>query len=59
MEKYINDKVFIKTFIANAEECYEYCGDFEYMFNIYEDELTEKLIGDLLEYCNKNELISY
>ena len=29
------------------------------MFNIYEDELTEKLIGDLLEYCDKNDLISY
>jgi hypothetical protein len=59
MEKYVNDKVFIKNFISNAEECYKYFGDFKYMFDIYEDELMGKLIGDLLEYCDKNNLISY
>jgi hypothetical protein len=59
MKKYVNNKVFMKNFISNAEECYEYNGDFKYMFDIYEDELTEKLVGDLLEYCDKNNLINY
>jgi hypothetical protein len=29
------------------------------MFDVYEEELTEEQIGDLLEYCDKNDLISY
>ena len=59
MEKCVIVKLFMKNFISNAEECYKYFGDFKYMFDTYEDELTEKLVGDLLEYCDKNNLISY
>jgi hypothetical protein len=59
MKKFINDKKFMKSFIANAEECYENSGDFKNMFDIYEDELSEDIIGDLLEYCDKNDLLNY
>jgi len=60
IEQFINDKDFMKSFIANAEESYEYFGDFKNMFDVYEEEgLTEEQIGDLLEYCDKNDLISY
>jgi hypothetical protein len=60
IEQFINDKDFMESFIANAEESYEYFGDFKNMFDVYEEEgLTEKQIGDLLEYCDKNDLISY
>ena len=60
IEQFINDKDFMESFIANAEESYEYFGDFKNMFDIYEEEgLTEEQIGDLLEYCDKNNLISY
>jgi SOS response regulatory protein OraA/RecX len=60
IEQFINDKDFMESFIANAEEAYEYFGDFKNMFDIYEEEgLTEEQIGDLLEYCDKNDLISY
>ena len=60
IQKFINDKDFMESFIANAEESYEYFGDFKNMFDIYEEEgLTEEQIGDLLEYCDKNDLISY
>jgi hypothetical protein len=59
MKKFITNKDFMESFIANAEESYEYFGDFKNMFDIYEDELTEKQVGDLLEYCDKNNLISY
>ena len=60
IEQFINDKDFMESFIANAEESYEYFGDFKNMFDIYEEEgLTEEQIGDLLEYCDKNDLISY
>ena len=60
IEQFINDKDFMESFIANAEESYEYFGDFESMFDVYEEEgLTEEQIGDLLEYCDKNDLISY
>jgi hypothetical protein len=60
IEQFINDKEFMESFIANAEEAYEYFGDFKNMFDVYEEEgLTEEQIGDLLEYCDKNDLISY
>jgi len=60
IEQFINDKSFMESFIANAEESYEYFGDFKNMFDIYEEEgLTEEQIGNLLEYCDKNDLISY
>jgi len=60
IEQFINDKDFMESFIANAEESYEYFGDFKNMFDVYEEEgLTEEQIGDLLEYCDKNDLISY
>jgi hypothetical protein len=60
IDKLINDKDFIESFIANAEESYEYSGDFKNMFDIYEEEgLTEEQIGDLLDYCDKNDLINY
>ena len=60
IEQFINDKDFMESFIANAEEAYEYFGDFKNMFDVYEEEgLTEEQIGDLLEYCDKNDLISY
>ena len=59
IKQFINDEEFMESFIANAEESYEYSGDFKYMFEIYEEELTEEQIGDLLEYCDKNDLISY
>jgi len=60
IEQFINDNDFMESFIANAEESYEYFGDFKNMFDIYEEEgLTEEQIGDLLEYCDKNDLISY
>jgi hypothetical protein len=50
----------MESFIANAEESYEYFGDFKNMFDIYKEEgLTKEQIGDLLEYCDKNDLISY
>ena len=58
IEQFINDKDFMESFIANAEEAYEYFGDFKNMFDVYEEEgLTEEQIGDLLEYCDKNDLI--
>ena len=60
IEQFINDKDFMESFIANAEESYEYFGDFKNMFDVYEGEgLTDEQIGDLLEYCDKNDLISY
>ena len=60
IEQFINDKDFMESFIANAEESYEYFGDFKNMFDVYEGEgLTDEQIGDLLEYCDKNYLISY
>lgn len=60
IQKFIDDKDFMKSFITNAEESYEHFGDFKNMFDIYEEEgLTEEQIGDLLEYCDKNDLISY
>ena len=60
IEQFINDEDFMKSFIANAEESYEYFGDFKNMFDVYEEEgLTDEQIGDLLEYCDKNDLISY
>jgi hypothetical protein len=59
IKEFVNDKDFMESFIANAEECYEYFGDFKNMFDVYEEELTEEQIGDLLEYCDKNDLISY
>jgi hypothetical protein len=60
IEQFINDKDFMESFIANAEESYEYFGDFKNMFDVYEEEgLTEEQIGDLLEYCDDNDLISY
>ena len=59
VQELINDKNFMKSFITTAEQCYEDCGDFKDMFDIYEDELSEDQIGDLLEYCDKNDLISY
>jgi hypothetical protein len=60
IDKLINDKDFMESFIANAEESYEYFGDFKNMFDIYEEEgLTEEQIGDLLDYCDKNDLINY
>jgi hypothetical protein len=60
MAQFINDKDFMESFIANAEESYEYFGDFKNMFDVYEEEgLTEEQIGGLLEYCDKNDLISY
>ena len=60
IEQFINDKDFMESFIANAEESYEYFGDFKNMFDVYEEEgLTDEQIGDLLEYCDKNDLISY
>jgi hypothetical protein len=60
IEQFINDKDFMESFIANAEESYEYFGDFKNMFDVYEEEgLTEEQIGGLLEYCDKNDLISY
>jgi hypothetical protein len=60
IEQFINDKEFMESFIANAEEAYEYFGDFKNMFDVYEEDgLTEEQIGDLLEYCDKNDLISY
>ena len=60
IEQFINDKSFMESFITNAEESYEYFGDFKNMFDVYEEEgLTEEQIGDLLEYCDKNDLISY
>ena len=60
IEQFINDKDFMESFIANAEESYEHFGDFKNMFDVYEKEgLTEEQIGDLLEYCDENDLISY
>lgn len=60
IEQFINDKDFMESFIANAEESYEYFGDFKNMFDVYEEEgLTDEQIGDLLEYCDENDLISY
>ena len=60
MKKFITDKDFMESFIANAEESYEFFGDFKSMFDIYEEEgLTEEQVGDLLAYCDKNNLISY
>ena len=60
IEQFINDKDFMESFIANAEESYEYSGDFKNMFDIYEEDgLTEEQIGDLLDYCDKNDLINY
>jgi len=54
IEQFINDKDFMESFIANAEESYEYFGDFKNMFDVYEEEgLTDEQIGDLLEYCDK------
>jgi len=60
IEQFINDEDFMESFIANAEYAYEYFGDFKSMFDLYEEEgLTEEQIGDLLEYCDNNDLISY
>ena len=60
IKQFINDEEFMESFIANAEESYEYFGDFKNMYDVYEEEgLTEEQIGDLLEYCDKNDLISY
>ena len=60
IEQFINDKDFMESFIANAEESYEYFGDFKNMFDVYKEEgLTDEQIGDLLEYCDENDLISY
>jgi len=59
MKKFIDNEKFMKSFIVNAEECYENSGDFKDMFDIYKDELSEDIIGDLLEYCDKNNLLSY
>ena len=60
IKQFINDEEFMESFIANAEESYEYFGDFKNMFDVYEEEgLTDEQIGDLLEYCDKNDLISY
>ena len=50
----------MELFIINASITYEYSGDFKNMFDIYEEEgLTEEQIGDLLDYCDKNDLINY
>ena len=38
IEQFINDKDFMESFIANAEESYEYFGDFKNMFDVYEEE---------------------
>jgi hypothetical protein len=59
IQAFINNKKFMKSFIATAEECYRWTGDFGDVFDSYEDELTEDQIGELLEYCDNNNLISY
>jgi hypothetical protein len=59
IQAFINDKEFMVSFIATAEECYRWTGDFGDVFDSYEDELTEDQIGELLEYCDNNNLISY
>jgi SOS response regulatory protein OraA/RecX len=58
IEQYINDEDFMESFIANAEKSYEYFGYYENLFNKYEEEgLTEKQIGDILEYCDENDIM--
>jgi hypothetical protein len=59
IQVFIDNKEFMEPFIATAEECYKWTGDFEDVFDNYEDELTEDQIGELLEYCDNNNLISY
>jgi len=59
LQQYINDKAFMKSFIANAEESHKLFGDFKSVYDVYEGELTEKEVNDLLQYCDKNDLISY
>jgi hypothetical protein len=60
IDKLISNKNFMELFIINASVTYEYSGDFKNMFDIYEEEgLTEEQIGDLLDYCDKNDLINY
>ena len=60
IDKLISNKNFMELFIINASATYEYSGDFKNMFDIYEEEgLTEEQIGDLLDYCDKNDLINY
>ena len=60
IDKLISNKSFMELFIINASITYEYSGDFKNMFDIYEEEgLTEEQIGDLLDYCDKNDLINY
>jgi len=59
LQQYISDKNFMKSFIANAEQSHELFGDFKNMYDVYEDELSEKEVKDLLQYCYDNDLISY
>jgi hypothetical protein len=54
IQKFIDDKDFIKSFIANARLAYRQSGDYQDMFWLFkEDGLTEEQIGDLLEYLVK------
>ena len=54
IEQFINDKEFMKSFIANARLAYKYTGGYKDMFWLFkEDGLTEEQVGDLLEYLVK------
>ena len=54
IQKFLDDKDFMKSFIANARLAYKQSGDYKDMFELFEEDgLTEKQIGDLLEYLVK------
>jgi N-glycosylase/DNA lyase len=54
IQKFIDDKEFMKSFIANARLAYKYTGGYKDMFWLFEEDgLTEEQVGDLLEYLVK------
>ena len=59
IQKFIDNKEFMEEFIATMEQTYEWTGDFQDVFESYEDEMSEEEIGSLMEYCDNNNLVSY
>jgi hypothetical protein len=57
MEKLINDKEFMDEFVSIANESFMFGGDYESVYDHYEDKLSDKEILTLLDYCEEKDLL--
>lgn len=53
----ISNKEFMDKFIALANHSYQSYGTYEDVYYGYEDELSDDVILELLDYCEDNNLL--